>query len=150
MVISGGELDYGYSYRDLHVHKASASRANSPVSPGSRTFLPTGIPTHKHCSNQTRGFCFCPSSCTKHHITPTLSLPLLLTVSDAAMGAGTHCPLPVVTSPVTHSPSALTMRIFGSAHQFSHVISSYCSWMCLCRNPYLGKMFSMAHRRSWE
>lgn len=140
MVISGGEQDYGYSFRDLHVHKASASRVNSqPAGPSFPLWY-----KHKNIVLIRPGASVsAPLSFTKHHITPTFSVTLLL--SDAAIGAGTPRPLP---SSVTHSPNAPTPRTF--AHQFSHVISNYCSWMCLSRSPCLEKMFSKAQRRSWE
>lgn len=52
-------------------------------------------------------------------------------------------------TPVTHSPDSLTLRTFGNAHQLSHVISNYCSWMRLSRSLCLEKIFSKAQRRSW-
>lgn len=97
MVISGEELDCGYSIRDLHVHKASAPWINSHSQPRQQ-----GLPSlwHKHINT---ALIRLAASVSAPHITPTFPLTLLLTLSDAAIGAG-HCPFPVVTPTVTHSP----------------------------------------------
>lgn len=144
MVISGGEADYSYSYRDLH-RPWSVCIQSQQLRSQCRPFFPTVIQNTQtffylevHSASVSVLFSLAQS------ITP-LRHCLLRFCSLSSTDATIHVQIRILPFPCTHPPSHIvTMHLCFRLEMYisSNVISNCCLWTHISMSPCLEEMSS--------